>query len=458
MASTRDVLLLTAIAVCLPVCVLRPVFGIVLWYVLGFLNPQAFTWGIAREAPLALAVAAATLTGSLLALRLKRLVCLEMGLLFLFWVWMTVTTLNSADAPMFAHKSADAWFRWRFVSKILLTTALTVAVIDTSKHFRWLLIAIGGSFGLLSLRALPHILLSGGRFRVYGPEFSMIADNNAFGLAVNMALPFLLYLASTETRRWRRWFFGVAFAAAIPTILFTYSRGALVGLVAMSFWMILRSNKRLFLLPVAALVVLFAMFLTPQAWRDRMGATASGSIDASAQARLNSWRLCWNLASAFPVMGGGFEAFTPELYAQFAPDPTLVHGPHSIYFGVLAEHGFTGFLLYLALAFYCFVSLYRLGKAAARYGDEETISYTNMLRFSLIGFLTSGAFLGHAYFDFYFANVACVALLNRIVRQEWRAWEYAAELDEPEGALSPPHTSRPAAGPFGHGWQIAQER
>ena len=137
--------------------------------------------------------------------------------------------------------------------------------------------------------------------------------------------------------------------------------------------------------------------------------------------RFNSWGFSWNLANAYPVMGGGFEAFTPSLYARYGPNPRDVHGPHSIYFGVLAEHGFVGFFLYFLLVADCLVVLRRIVKLARLHGDEQSAHYANMLRFSLIGFLASGTFLGHAYFDFYFMIVACTAILRQVCFEEWAA-------------------------------------
>ena len=49
------------------------------------------------------------------------------------------------------------------------------------------------------------------------------------------------------------------------------------------------------------------------------------------------------------------------------------------------------------------------------------MEYAKMFRLSLIGFLTSGLFLGRAYFDLYFSIVACIAILNCVCRAEWAA-------------------------------------
>jgi hypothetical protein len=55
---------------------------------------------------------------------------------------------------------------------------------------------------------------------------------------------------------------------------------------------------------------------------------------------------------------------------------------------------------------------------ARRWGDERAGEYAAMLKFSLIGFLVTGAFLGRAYFDYYFGIVVCVAILKRMCQFE----------------------------------------
>src|ERR1017187_6852055 len=371
----RDILVLVFVIGSLPVCFVRPAYGIVVWTLMSFLNPQSFIWGPARQANLALFVAISTLAGCVFSARWYRLFCREVLLMAVLWIWFTVTTLNSAYDPVFADKTADAWYHWSMVSKILLMTAVTVGIIDSWKRLRWLALAIAGSFGLLVLQSLPGIILSGGAFRVYGPDNTMIADNNDFGLALNMVLPFFFFLAKTESDRWLKRLSSFFFFATIPIILFTYSRGALVGLIAVLFCMLMQAKQKTILIPFALLVSLFAALLTPEAWRNRMN--TDNALDASALSRVNSWTYSWNFAKDYPLMGGGFEAFTPSLYARYAPNPMDVHGPHSIYFGVLAEHGFTGLFLYLSLVVSSFASLRRIVRTARLNGDERSASYAH---------------------------------------------------------------------------------
>jgi hypothetical protein len=65
-----------------------------------------------------------------------------------------------------------------------------------------------------------------------------------------------------------------------------------------------------------------------------------------------------------------------------------------------------------------------------------------MFRFSLVGFLTSGIFLGRAYFDYLFSMVACVAALERVASQRWQNSQENTEETGPE--------------PFGDGTLLAE--
>lgn len=416
----RDIIVLAMIAASLPFCFLRPFFGILMWTFVSFLNPQSFAFGVAYQSPVAMAIAIPTLAGFLVfSPSWKGALGRETILIFVLWLWFTFTTVHNTQMPEFTHFAADTWYRWQFVSKILLMTVVTTLVVNSWERLRLVLLVITGCFAILVLKAVPFMILTGGSFRLYGPRGTMLADNNDLGLALNMTLPMFFFLAKTESNRWIKRLMNFMVIASIPAILFTYSRGAFIGMGVVLFLMVMMSRQRLTLIPVMILAACFAVFFTPEKWQHRMDFRREGAlIDDSALSRFNAWQYSWNLALDYPLTGGGFEAFTPELFSKYAPNVLDVHGPHSIYFGVLAEHGFIGLFLYLALVVSCFASLRRVRTQARRAGDQRAAAYAVMLKFSLLGFLTSGAFLGRAYFDYYFTLVACVLILKRVWRYE----------------------------------------
>ena len=61
----RDVLVLGFFLPSLPVCFMRPFYGVLLWTIVAFVNPQHLAYGRAAAFPLAQAVAIPTLAGFL---------------------------------------------------------------------------------------------------------------------------------------------------------------------------------------------------------------------------------------------------------------------------------------------------------------------------------------------------------------------------------------------------------
>jgi putative inorganic carbon (hco3(-)) transporter len=461
----RGVILIGFILASLPVCFFRPFYGIALWTIIAFLNPQGFTWSAASALPWAQIVAAPTIAGLLIFVGgWYRLMSREVLLVLLLWVWFLITSFVSSTNPLFAHHADDTWYRFSFVSKILLMAVLTIPIVDTLAKLRLLFLVIAGCFGVFVVKALPFVIMSGGAHRLYGPPNSMIADNNDFGLALNMTLPIFFFLAQSESKPWLKRLFGFLFLATIPSIFFTYSRGALVGLVIVSALMILTLSlkQRVMLVPVIVGALVFALLFAPESWKERMDPTRSDAVDASAKARLYAWAFARNLAAEYPVTGGGFATFTHSLYSRYAPNGAgrNIHGAHSVYFQVLAEHGYAGLTLYLTLIASCFLTTRSVSRAAKLREDRTAVQYANMIRFSLTAFLTSGVFLGRAYFDYFFCLVSCAVILKRVTAEHWAAEDDEAEDDREHDrvwAASQPHLALPSAQETTQ-WQLTPAR
>ena len=168
------VLLLIIFVASIPICFLRPLYGIALWTIVAFLNPQSYVvyWPVAASFPWAVVVGIPTILGCVCFSRgwISRLVSREVCLLSLLWIWFTITTVASVHTPMFVHHAADTWDRWVFVSKILLMTFFIIGVLDNFARLRLLVMTVAGCFGIYVIKSLPFVLLTGGAFRIYGPR------------------------------------------------------------------------------------------------------------------------------------------------------------------------------------------------------------------------------------------------------------------------------------------------
>jgi probable O-glycosylation ligase (exosortase A-associated) len=440
----RAYLLFAFLLPCVPICIFRPFLGVILWTIISCASPQWYAWGAATALPTAQLVAMPTLLGFMVFSRgaWNRIISRESILIGIFWMWIVLTSINAGNTPLFQPHVDKTYFRLGEVSKILLMTMITMAIVDTYKRLRILLITIALCFTFYVVKALPFMIMTGGAFRLYGPPHSAVEDNNDLGLALNMTLPLLFFLAQTESdRRWKRLFWFL-FAVTIPGIFCTYSRGALVGLIVVALLMVIRLKQRLLLIPVLIMAVLLAAVFAPEKWKDRMNLTnKEATLDLSAQSRFNAWTFSWNLVMDYPIAGGGFETHTRELFNRYAPNTRDVHGPHSVYFGVLAEHGFVGFFIYMGIVASALSSLRKVSREGRARDDHIASSYAEMLQFSIIAFLASGTFLGRAYFDYYFTLVACIVILKRVSKTAWREGTVLGQEEEEQ------HEEEPAPAP-----------
>ena len=209
--------------------------------------------------------------------------------------------------------------------------------------------------------------------------------------------------------RWGLW--GIAVLNVIAA-LGTQSRGALLGILAMTMAFILRSPKpgRL-ILPIIGLG-LFTLVFMPESWWARMDSIGNYQEDQSAMGRINAWTLAFNVAKS-NFFGGGFYLETDEIFRLYAPNPDFIAVAHSIYFQVLGQHGFFGLLLYLGFWLSVLTTGWWIGRNARTPAD---LALARMVEISLVGFAAGGAFLNLAYFDGpYYLMVALVVLRYKLM-------------------------------------------
>jgi probable O-glycosylation ligase (exosortase A-associated) len=183
----------------------------------------------------------------------------------------------------------------------------------------------------------------------------------------------------------------------------------------MSFFLWLKSNSKI--KTGALLLMLIPILITamPDKWMGRMHTIDNYQADGSALGRINAWKFAINVANHFPL-GGGFLTFTPQMYQQFAPDPTYVVVAHSIYFQVLGEHGYFGLLLYLILFFFTWRTGSRIIRKCGTNPEYAwAVTTAKMCQVSIIGYMTAGAFLAMAYYDLVYYILAILVTTEKVL-------------------------------------------
>ena len=445
MSGLRDIVFLIVWLGLLPVCMLRPWIGMLGWFWIAFMVPHGLTWGFARTLPVAIGIGGATLLGWLVTKDKKPIprTWTVIGLL-LMALHFTLTTV-------LAYDPGTAWGKWDWVSKVLLMTFVTMTLFQDRARLRWLYLLIALSLGFYGLKGGIWVLRTGGGERVYGPEMSFFADNNTLGLALCMILPMLLYLSRDEPRPWLKKLLRVVFFFSIIAIVFTYSRGAFLGLITILAVLIWRSPWRLRFGAALLIGVFVSIPYLPERLSDRIHSIgqqeSEETRDQSAQGRLEAWQTAWNIAVDRPFTGAGFRALWNEgiWLKYYGSNFLLARDAHSLYFELLEEHGFLGLGLYLLVLCGTLVNLRRIRKRWRGHPEHGYLAnYAEMTQLGLYPFLVAGAFLTVAYFDLYFSFVATSVMLRTLSDQA----EKATATEPVRGrSLRPAAPSMPARAP-----------
>ena len=405
----RDILIFAAIFGLIPWMLKRPAIGALVFMWLSIMNPHRLAYGMAHDFPFAAVVAGITMFSVMISKEPRRFLFTPVTtLLLIFAAWMTLTSC-------FALSPEIAWSEWNRVSKTLLMVLITILVINTERDLKRLVWILGLSLGFYGLKGGLFTIMSGGSYRVWGPDGSYIGENNALALALVMTVPILWYLRLQAEKRWMRHGLELLAVLSIVSAAGSYSRGAMLGMGGMLGLLWLKSRHKFGTALGIALVVPLVFFAMPDAWTDRMLSVGQYQQDGSALGRINAWKFGIAIASN-NIFGGGFLAFNPTLFRIYAPDPLDFHVAHSIYFQVLGEHGFIGLFLYLSILFATWRAASGIIKQCKNDLELKWMSdLAAMCQVSMVGYMLGGAFLSLAYYDFFYYVIAALVIMQKIL-------------------------------------------
>lgn len=389
----------------------KPYIGILLWSWLSYMNPHRLSWGFAYNMPFAQITALTLFASILFSKDIKKP---PVNGLIVIWViliiYMGITTV-------FAFYPEYALTQYIRIIKIQLIVFLTILLITDIGKLKMLLWVICLSLGYFSVKGGVFTLVTGGGHKVYGPDESFIADNNSLAVAVLMTIPLMIYLYQVATKKWVKWGLMVASVLSTFTVIGSNSRGAFLAIAAVGFSYWIKSQNKvitgLFIAIMSAGLLMFA----PDSWYKRMDTMKTYEEDASSMGRINAWEYAYNAAN-HNFLGVGLDSWSPATFALYAPDPLDVHAAHSIYFSVLADHGWLGLMMFLLIFFLSWRKLKFLIKNTTKKPELLEINLlSRMLQISFIAYLVGGAFLSLSYFDLPWHLVSFVVILERIYNE-----------------------------------------
>lgn len=408
----RDVLILAIVFVWILYAFTRPHIGILLWSWLGYMNPHRLAYGFAYDFPFSQIVALVLIVSTLITKDKADIPVTKLTVIWwTFILWMGVTTIF-AIYPEFAGQ------QYIKVLKIQLIVFLTLLYMGSKNRLNMLVWVIVISMGFYGVKGGIFTILTGGSSRVWGPLGTYIEDNNALATSILMTIPLMAYLWMQSKNKWIRYFLLFSIVMSIFSAAGSQSRGALLAGASIMTFLWLKGNRKVlfgFLLLVS--IPLLLMFL-PDTWHERMSTIQTYEEDRSAMGRINAWGYAINVANG-RILGGGFDSWSEENYIRFGSDPTYWQAAHSIYFSVLADHGWIGLILFLSIYILAWLNCTWIIKNTSNFTELRwCYNLARMLQVSFVAYATGGTFLSLSYFDFPWHLVSISVLLREISKKQ----------------------------------------
>jgi len=271
---------------------------------------------------------------------------------------------------------------------------------------------------------------------------NFLRDENDFSLAINMVIPYSFYLFLDKSESFqKRIIFLFATVLFLVTDIITFSRGGFVGLIAIFFYFVMMTKKRIKMAVVMIGFLILVLPFIPLEYKKEIQTlkpSKSRTWDTG-DVRIYLWKIAWEMFLDNPVIGvgAGNYPYTIQLYEtvdESNPMLAISRGgkvSHSVYFTLIPELGIPGVIVFGLMVFNNFSYLRTTSRLTQIKGTNDTeiilndhekrsiLEQTHLVNkimvASMLGYLVSGAFLSVLYYPhFWILNGVMVASMNTL--------------------------------------------
>jgi probable O-glycosylation ligase (exosortase A-associated) len=329
-------------------------------------------------------------------------------LLFGGWVSITYFTARNQEVayPFFIE-----------YLKLFVMFWLAGRVVRTVSQVWILYLIVAGTLGYIAYEVNYIYFLQGGYMFIYNRGYCGL-DNNGAGLMLAMGVPLCYFAWEGIAGQWR-WVFLGLIVLLLHAVLMSFSRGAMVSLLATVPIYILRSRRRFQLAVVLLGVGLLIPILAGKEIRDRFMTLSNTEVDASANSRRSSWAAAWAITLDNPVFGVGIR--NSNLYSYEYGADHAGRTIHSQYLQTSADSGLTALILYLTALVSFWFSTRRSRLMTRKRTDTEGIrAYAAAcgVEGAMVVFCVGGTFLSLENFELPYLMLLLGAQLPLVLQAE----------------------------------------
>lgn len=454
----RFILYVSILFAVLPLVLLRPFFGLCVYYVVSLLQPKMLCWhpdfqdAMLVGVPLIMGAIAIGTNRRIKELRqdsqagkprslVSRWVrnpvfeyAWPVALILLLIVYIAVTR------ALVSYPMSNSTSTFRALCKVFLVVALMTGMASEVGRFRALYIVVALATAFWAIKGGFKVILLGPH-QVHGRTY----DNNLFALLSVMALPMVFYFAlSVKHARWRPLLL-ISAAMICLGIIGSRSRAGFVAFAVVLICMAWSSRYRLRAVFAVGLVAIVALALSGNEIQERITSILEYRQDKSALSRFSTWEAARQLLVEHPFIGVGFGNF------EIAKDRLMggQKAAHNIFLQNVAELGLLGHPIWLAIIFGTIFSLYRFMRRSRKLPADMRWAYywSRGLLLAMVAFCIHGFFHNEEYLELMFILVGmnvCLQTATRRALVERGLVETTEENQaEPAPAAPAPRTRRP---------------
>ncbi|MFM2590011.1 O-antigen ligase family protein [Vibrio sp. TBV020] len=348
--------------------------------------------------------------------------------LTLFWLLVVIGAVLSSNPGL-----AITYFKNIYWKIIVMTLAIAWLVNSEQsvKKIATLIILAGLLIACVALynSANGIGIVEGSRVTIGRQLGSVLGDPNDLSLVLMFPLAFAISFAVTKGIGVSRVIGFACLVLAMAAVIATQSRGGLLGSIAVFGIFGLRIIKSKTLLMLIATIGLLALFAMAGISDRQSGGAAEEGIDASAMGRLYAWEAAFKMALDNPLTGVGLNNFYANYFFYSPHWDGLNHAVHSTWFGVLAETGFLGLIVFIGII----ASLIKTSRETLRLLDKHgkdaspyLLATALAVYAGVIGTIVSGTFLTQGFtWPIYILAALCIALSR--ITQKYSQFEKSEE-------------------------------
>lgn len=414
--SSHIALILYVVGIGLAMVLIEPFIGLANYLVFLYLRPQEFVPGFVGM-PVMLILGGATFGLTILHAVLKRQKLFDLKIpqnYILVWFYLAIAVSHLTH--FYAHGALNSALE--FLS-VFIMYLLIVNLVNTQTRVKITLYLLLGMTLLLAVQGIIQyytgIGLAGQEaYRERIRAIGIFSDPNDLALALLIMLPFLFYKITRGGNPLVRLVVGLSAITIIYAIFLTQSRGGIMSLGLLIFFMLCKRYGRVVGIAGGILLVFLIFALGPA----RMGEISPE--EASIYGRVEAWSLGLDLFKSNPLFGVGADRFM-EFHFRTA---------HNSFLLCASELGLFGLFPWVMLILISMKNSFFVATQKDVDAGSGLKLFAESIFFGLVAFVSAAFFLSRTYNELLYILVALsVSVTGILIRDSGDEFQLIEKRD-----------------------------